>query len=161
VAGVEWHQVIAALIALYAAILATFTFVMNRREKRRPLKVIVSMGLPIRGPDVGDPQIFIRASNIGTRPITLNVPKLVLPSGDQLVLLRSSSDVDFPCELADGQSCAAWTDARELARQLKFEQRLGGQIKLVGVFEDSAAQTYRSTPYGFNVTEWAKAPPTA
>lgn len=154
----NWPAIITALVAVYGAILSTYTFVTNRREKQRQLLISFSNGFLTYGVDISPPMLFIEVANPGSRTVTVNIPCIKLPDGKSIVFPNPAgmSDVTFPHELKEGKSCRLWIEMKELARELV---RLGYSdiVKLEAEVRDSVGQVYRSRkPWLLNLQEWAK-----
>ena len=62
---VDWIAPITALVALYGAVLSTYTLISSRRDKRRRVKVELSAGFLATGPDLSAAMLLIKVSNPG------------------------------------------------------------------------------------------------
>ena len=71
----DWAALITALVALYGAALSTYTLVSSRHDKRRRVKVELSTGFLVHGPDLSTYMLFIGVSNPGHIPVTLQSPR--------------------------------------------------------------------------------------
>ncbi|MEW6226591.1 MAG: hypothetical protein AB1700_00635 [Bacillota bacterium] len=152
----NWTEIITAIVAVYGAVLATYTLVVQLRENRFRVNVKISMGFlvsPLGG--TSDTMLFLSASNAGQKVVTLSSQGFLLPNKNQLVIPYPQSNVTFPYELLPGKSCQTWIEAREIARALKLEG-IYGEVKLVGFYRDQVDKTYRSKPYKFDVDGWGK-----
>ena len=142
--------VITAVVALYGAVLSTYTLVQNRREKRRHIGVAISNGFIPRGADLGPAMLLIRVTNPGHRAVTIQCPSLRLPTGGSVVFLEPQSDVSFPHELAEGKNCTVWTEIGVVSEQLANHGHTG-TVKLVAECDDAVGTTYRSKQWLFQV----------
>lgn len=147
--------IITALIAIYGAILSTYNLVLKRREKSHQVSVNLSSGFLTCGERLSPYVLFIVASNPGHRTVTLDSVGIRLPDKRQIVFPfsgRFGSDVQFPHDLTEGQSCRAWVDVKELTALL--EEGISGRIKLIGFYTDAIGGKYKSKPLKFNIDDW-------
>ena len=150
----QWPTLITAAVAVYGALLSTYSVVVRHREKKRWVAVTVSIGFPVyEGLGLGPTVLFISASNPGSRNVSLCNPGLLLPDKRKLVFPTHQSDVQFPHDLEPGKGCRMWIPARILARDLK-EARFSATVKLVGFYLDATGTVYKSKPYKFEVNKW-------
>lgn len=153
----EWiFAGVTALVALYGAVLSTYSLIVARRDKKRRVSVSLSLGLIGFAGRESPTVVLIEASNPGDRAVTLQPGMIVLPNGSQVVPKHSNSSVPFPHELPEGKSCTCWIETDELARLL-HEQGYRGQVKLIGAFRNALGTQYRSKPIKFSVEQWRKA----
>ena len=150
-------DVVTALVAVYGAILATYTAVARWREKRVRIHVEVSLGFTVdQLAGSSEPMVFLSASNPGSKAITLSPWGLALPNRKLLSFHNPlGSDVQFPHELAPETSCRAWVEAKEIARAMKTEG-YSDKTKVVGFYRDQVGRTYKSKPFEFDVEDWPK-----
>ena len=146
----DWVASITALVALYGAVLSTYTLVCSRRDKQRQVKVELSTGFLATGPDLSAAMLFIGVSNPGHITVTLNIPGIQLPNRETLVFPDPLSDVLFPHELPPGNKCTVWTPLADLAERLK-EKGFSGKVKLVGFCTDAVGTTYKGKRWKLNV----------
>jgi hypothetical protein len=77
----DWTSTLIAIVALYGAVLSTYTLVLNRRERSRVLKVEIANGFLPRGPELGPPMLFIGLHgglhDAAERPAARSVARLV------------------------------------------------------------------------------------
>jgi hypothetical protein len=99
--------------------------------------------------------IFLIAANSGDRPVTVNIPSLLLPDTRRLLLVGAERHVTFPYELAPGQSCEVYEDVKKLAMSLKKED-FSGSVELVCEYRDALENSYRSKPFQFNIDDFIK-----
>ena len=125
-----WPTILTALVALYGAILSTYTVVVNRRDKKRRIHVKLSNGILTYGPEAGPAVLLIEATNPGNRTVILNGACIILPNKQQVVFPNPESNVEFPHALEEGNSCLVWTEMKGLAKKLR-QQQLRGIIMLL------------------------------
>ncbi len=149
----DWTTVVTALVAVYAAGLSTYTLLIQRRESKRHVKVNLAMGFIAHGPQLSEPMFILTASNPGNRPVTLNLPSILLPDRTRLYNPNGDTEVQFPHELAEGKSCKAWFPAKGIAQQL-HDQGFTRAVKLVATFDDAVGTQHRSKPIKFTFDKW-------
>lgn len=145
--------IVAVLVAVYGAVLSTYSLILRRREKARRVAVSLSMGFVGSGGQRVPMMVLLQAANPGDRAVTLQVPTLRLPSGDSLFPPVTNSDVRFPCELQEGKSCTCWFEAQEVALRVARHGHTG-KVKFVGIVRDAVGGSYTSKPLRFNVDRW-------
>jgi hypothetical protein len=152
---IQWPTVIIAIVAVYGAMLSTYTALLNWRDKTRRVAVRLSLGFGVYGNQTGPTVLLVTASNPGSRTVTLTSWALRLPDKRQLWPPMPQSHVDFPHDLLEGKSCTVWVPAREVAEGLKGEG-FSGRIKLAGLFRDAVGNVYTSKPIKFDIDGWLK-----
>lgn len=150
----EWTAVVTALVALYGAVLSTYTFIVNRRDKQRQIRVRLSNGLLTYAAETSPAMLFLEAMNPGNRTVVLNSAGIELPGGKTAVFPNSESDVSYPHPLEEGQKCTVWTPMKEFAQTLQ-SNGFSGKISLTAFFRDQVGNKYRSNALNFDIEEWA------
>ena len=150
-------EVITAVVAIYAAVLATVTFSIQQRQKKSRIIVMVSYGFVASSAleTTSESMMFISAKNPSLRSVTLSSVGLLLPNGKKLVIPPSikHSNVTLPLELAPGKSCDVWIEAREVAQQLS-SNGLAGSLRVRGFYNDQLSRAFRSKRILFDIEEW-------
>lgn len=145
--------IITLIIAIYGAILSTYTIWNSKQEHKREIKVKTTYGF-IKSPITGVSPLMIMstAMNTGRKTVSITSMGFILPNKDReyLILLKPQSNVIFPYDLAEGKSCQVWDTAKELAEDLKHEG-YSGRIDLRGYFKDAIGNEYRSKPMKFSI----------
>jgi hypothetical protein len=148
------------VLAIYGASLSTslllfevYRFRTEQKEKQPRIDVTYRMGFIAQGRATSPTMIFLIAANAGARPVTLNIPTLLLPDSRKLHLISSGRDVTFPHELAPGKSCEVYEDVKKLAMSLK-EEGFSGTIELVCEFKDALENSYKSRPFYFSIDDF-------
>lgn len=149
----EWTNVVTAAVALYGAVLSTYTILANRKDKRRQIKVKLSNGLLTSGPELSPAMLLIEASNPGDRSVILNSAGITLPDGKTVVFPIPESNVVFPHTLEEGKSCLVWTPMKEFASTLRNEG-YKGTVKIVAFYRDQLGKEHRSNKFGFDIDGW-------
>ncbi len=149
-----WDIIITLLVALYGAILSTYTIINERKEHKREIKVTLSFGLIEQG-EVSPPMVILSALNTGSKTVTLSSKGLILPNKKILFFVRQDDCFPFPYDLVEGKDVMVWREAKELANKLKQEGLLG-KIKLKGFFRDAIGNRYVSKAVKFDIEDWSK-----
>lgn len=150
----DWTNIIIAVVAVYGAVISTYTLITQQKKDRPNLNVKVKWGLiPFTNGDVSEPQLFIEALNRGHTNITLSGQGFILPDNKTIVDPIPKSNVKFPHELKAGKGCSIWMDVIETAYKLK-SNGYSGKIDLIGFYRDQIDITYKSKPFSFNIDEW-------
>lgn len=152
--NISWTNIIIALVALYGAVLSTYTLIMNLQKEKFKINVTIAMGfLTLHSGGTSNAMLFLSASNPQQRVTTLSGQGLILPGRKNLIFPSPQSNVSFPHELAPGKSCQIWIEAREIAKSLK-SYGFHGKIKLTGFYRDQLNKVYKSKAYKFNIDEY-------
>jgi hypothetical protein len=148
-----WQWIITSTIALYAASLTTYNVLAARKRDQRKVKVAVSWGAPTYGDQLGEPTIFLTASNPGHHPVTLVAAGFNLPNKKQLALLQPDGTVRLPYELKAGQNCILWITVKEMAERL-HSAGCSGKVHIVGFYRDATDKVHLADPFPIDVSEW-------
>ena len=141
-----WSMLLTALVAVYGAVLSTYTLCQNRRDKQHRLTVRVSHAV-LGGPSgISGPMITITVANPSFRDLTVNPPGLLLPDGRSLIFPYPQSDAQFPHELRQGKSCTIWCALDELKADLR-QKGLSGKIIVRGFCDDAVGNRHRGQPF--------------
>jgi hypothetical protein len=154
----DWAAAYGAVLSTILALFGAIRWFLERREKQPRIQVTTKLGFStVPGmPGISDYLMFFEAANVGERPVTLNIPCLLLPDGRYLWLLRAERHEAFPHELLPGRSCMLWEELKGLARSLS-EQGFSGEIKVVCIFKDAVGNSYKSKRMSFDVDHWLAA----
>ncbi len=149
----NWDIIITLIIAVYGAMLSTYTVWNARQERKREIKVKMTYGFiksPITG--VSPLMLMLTAMNTGRKTVSITNMGFILPNKDReyLILLQPQSNVTFPYDLAEGKSCQVWDTAKELAEDL-IREGYSGRISLKGYYKDAIGNEYRSKPMKFSI----------
>ena len=144
--------IITLIIAVYGALLSTYSVWASKQEKKREIKVQLSYGFHTSPSSVGPTMLLISALNTGQKRVTLNSMGLILPKKDKkyLTFFRPDSNVSFPCDLIEGKGCDVWVATKELAVDLKREG-YSGKVSLKGYYRDAIGGEYRSKSLKFYI----------
>ena len=151
----EWTNVVTAMVAVYGAILSSYTFIQQMKKDRPGLKVKVKWGmLTYQNGNVSDPMIFVNALNQGHTSLTLSGQGLELPNKETMVMPIPKGNVRFPHELDPGKSCQIWFEVKEVAELMKSKGYLG-YTQVVGFYTDEVDRQFKSKPFKFNIDEFS------
>jgi len=144
--------IITLIIAVYGALLSTYSVWASRQEKKREIKVKLSYGLIANPLSVSPKMLMISALNTGPKRVTLASMGLIVPRKDEkyLTFLRPDSDVSFPHDLVEGKGCSVWVTTKEIAENLRHEG-FSGKISLKGFYRDAIGGEYRSKSLKFDI----------
>lgn len=153
----EWPDIANAVVAGYAATLATYTYVMQRLEKRPQVRSSMDICfLASALGDTSDPLVSFTAVNTGERPVTLTGHFIRLPNKEQAIIpIPLPPGNRLPYELQPGNNCTLYCELKEFAHSVR-NRGLRGTIKIVSIFRDATGRTYKGKPYLFDVDEWTK-----
>src|SRR5713226_8278612 len=127
---IDWITFVTAGVAVYGAILSTYSAFSKWVEDKRLLRIGIRYGIY---PE--NPKVFISAVNTGKRPVVLSEKWILLPNKEKADYeeIQYIADEYLPLTLTEGGSCEFWTPARNLGANLK-SRGLSGTTKLVAVF---------------------------
>lgn len=136
----EW---IFEIIAIYAAIISTFTLYYFYDQSRINLKVTMSNGEE-RG--MNKSMVAVTVVNAGKKPVTITVFGIITPEDKKVIIPGSegkSSVPPLPTRLKEGQACTGYYD---LEANFSYLYRFGKQFQLKGFFRDAEKRDYISEP---------------
>ena len=147
-----WDIIITLIIAIYGAILSTYSIWNARKEHKHEIKVELAYGFSTNPLSPKGLLLILSALNIGRKPVTLSSMGLILPSKDikYYTILRPNSNVSFPYDLPEGKRCSVWIGTKELAENLKHEG-FSGEINLRGYYGDAIGGKYKSKKLKFDI----------
>ena len=148
-------MIVTAIVAIYGALLSTYTLLANRKEKLRHINIDLSVGIPTPNLALGSRVILMTIANPGSRPVTVNSALIWLPNKKQLLLSDHWSNITYPHNLQEGNNCLLWVDPYEIAA-ICSEEGFTGKVKLIGVVKDALGKTYKSRSFVFDVESWAR-----
>lgn len=136
----EW---VFEIIAIYAAIISTFTLYYFFDQSRINLKVTI-----LSGEESGlDKNILaITAVNSGKTPVTLTILGLITPEEKKIIIPGTdgkSSSPPLPTRLKEGQACTGYYD---LEANFSLLYRFGKTFQVRGFFRDAEKRDYVSDP---------------
>lgn len=136
----EW---IFEIIAIYAAIISTFTLYYFFDQSRINLKVSMT-----KGDETGlDSNILtVTVVNSGKKPVTLTVFGIITPDGKKIVVPGASGSASappLPTRIKEGQVCTGYYD---LTANLTYLHQYGNKFLLQGFFRDAEKRDYTSEP---------------
>lgn len=136
----EW---IFEIIAIYAAIISTFTLYYFYDQSRVNLKVSLASGEE-RGIDKNI--LTVTAVNAGKKPVTITVFGIITPEEKKVIvpgLDGKTSAPPLPARLKEGQACTGYYD---LDTNFSYLYQFGKTFQLKGFFRDAEKRDYISEP---------------
>jgi len=148
----DWDILVTLSIALYGAILSTYTIWNARKEHKRELKVRLSYGFSTHPFAPQGLLLIIEALNTGRKTVTLSSMGLILPTEDKkyFAIIHPNSYVTFPYDLPEGKNCSVWIATKELSEDLK-QEGYSGEIELKGYYGDAIGGKYKSKSIKFDI----------
>jgi hypothetical protein len=152
---VSTGETVTAIVAIYGALLSTYTFVAHQIEKKPKMRVKISTGLSFMPDGTASPSmVYLTASNIGQRPITLSSYGFQLPNKMTMFSPRLLPWVQpLPHELLPGTSYRMSLYASALAQSAK-EQGYSQKVILIGWYEDAVSRKYKSKAFRLTLEGW-------
>ena len=120
-------EIITALVALYGAGLATYTFAVQQLEKRHRVKVKLWLGFMGAGQGGAMDIVILEAANSGVTHVHLSECCIELPEKKEKFIAKFGYDRSFPSTLAPGESVQAFIDSETFIKAA----RKSGYKKLV------------------------------
>ncbi len=136
----EW---IFEIIAIYAAIISTFTLYYFIDQSRVNLKVSISSGEE-SGIDKG--VLAVTVVNMGKKPVTVTVFGIITPEEKKIIIPGSdgkASTPPLPTRLKEGQVCTGYYD---LEANFSYLYQFGKKFIVKGFFRDAEKRDYISEP---------------
>lgn len=146
-------NLITFLIALWGALLSSYSAVSKHLEKARRLRVALVRAPQFEMPNSLEPSFRIEAVNPGERTVTIQTCVLRLKNGGYLSIPTDHCQFAFPHDLEEGKTCRCWVELGDIAREL-HEKNFAGEVKLAGEFWDSLGKQFRSKWTTFRIGEW-------
>jgi hypothetical protein len=148
----DWIKIIIPAIAIYGAVLSTYTLICNRRDKKRRIKVAFSRGYLTSVMGLSEQMLFITVTNPGDRTVRIMVPGILLPDKRSIVFPSPKGEVTFPHDLLEGRSCKIW-ESLEYARSELQKMGFRESIDLVPFVDNSVGDRYFGKKWRFLVTK--------
>lgn len=147
------YEIITAIVAGYGALLATYTLIVQVREKVRRIKVTFNPGFIETAGQLGESMFILNGANIGHVDTTLSGHAITPHDGSQIIFRRPGAEHQFPYVLEPGKSCTLWLPAKEIASSLK-SHGFSGVINIRGVLKDQTGKRFKSKAVQFNIESW-------
>jgi hypothetical protein len=143
-------------VAVFGAILSTFTFVQGYIKGRRRVRIDISEIVGHKTlANVLRKAVVVRVINFGSRPVTARMPMLEWSNGERIVGGNLDKDqiyfdrTGFPVQLNDGESAGVYVDLRNLAR-LVHSKGHSGKVTLRPLFFDQTQKKYLGRKWVFD-----------
>ncbi|MCL6611555.1 MAG: hypothetical protein K6T66_08455 [Peptococcaceae bacterium] len=136
----EW---IFEIIAIYAAIISTFTLYYFYDQSRINVKVTISSG---KDSGIDKDTVAVTAVNLGKKPVTVTVFGIITPEEKKIIVSSTdgkSSSPPLPTRLREGQVCTGYYD---LKANFSHLYQFGKKFQMKGFFRDAEKRDYISEP---------------
>lgn len=136
----EW---ITEIIAIYAAIISTFTLYYFYAQSQINLRVTIAKG---EETGLDKKLITVTVVNCGKKPVTVTVFGIITPEEKKIIvpgMEGKSSAPPLPNRLKEGQACTGYYD---LEANFSYLYQFGQTIQLKGFFRDAEKRDYISDP---------------
>ena len=153
-ANINWTDIVIALVALYGAGLSTYTFIVERRDKRPLLNVRLTYGI-LDYVTRGEIAMLFFVSNSGSRSVTVTSVCLLLPDKRTMVVRQLPGTAPLPVELQPGQGQTFWMLPRDVAQTL-HEEGYRGVLKVRARCTDATGRDYHSKAGTFDIEAYLK-----
>lgn len=157
------EDILTLILSLYGAILASYTFYVQQREKHPRIKTklyIVRMmsKFTFSAPErYSGELLMMEAANHGRVPVTLSGVSYQIVGEDRAAFLVDPfMDIKLPYELLPGKSCKVWLKADDFAADLK-KDGYSDKVNMVAIFHDELGRNYKSDPFIFDMGSYLKA----
>lgn len=142
IAEISMTDIVIAFVAVYAAILSTYSIWPKKAQVDVDISIIPLMDRSKKQPYDA---VILDATNVGRRTTTLSRAYLLLPSGLEVSLLFDQ----FPFELKPDTACRAWIDVDSAleAAALSGQHIDEGPVTVKGVFVSTKGARYESSRY--------------
>jgi hypothetical protein len=146
----DTKDLITLSIAGYAACLATYTFIVQRRDKNPKLKITTKWGvIATVGVGASEKMLFLYAANVGEKPMTIASWGLKLPDKSSFFIPNPLVEsTRLPHELTVGKSCTVVMSVEELEQSVR-KTEYKGRVKLIPWFSDQTGKIYEAKSFQF------------
>lgn len=145
-----------AVLAAYAALLATYTALVQRRQRIVQLHVEVLVD-----GDGSFAKLVFRIANHGEKAVVISAARILLLGSKQIRLTQNPGHTHFseffpslPHELKQGHDVAGYLPLLGLANRL-LKQNVEGIVDLVFCYSNKLGNEYRSSSFQLNVSKLA------
>ena len=138
-------ELLTAAIAIYGALVSTFTLVLHQREKKQKVTVKLWLGMLGVGKSSVVDIVIMEAANAGSVPVHLSNCCYLIPHSKKKLVARFEYDKEMPITLAPGESVQAWIKSENFIEVLKKEG-CTNQVTVVAQFSNKAGRDFVSKP---------------
>lgn len=146
----DWIPILTAVVAAYGAGLATYTFVLKRKDNSRKIRVKPSFGFLTTANGLSEHMLCLEAMNPGNRSVIVNVPYLLIPGGKSLIFQKPLTNVTFPFELQEGRNCTVWIPIDNVTSTLSGAGYTG-TVKLIACYPNQIGTIYKSKKFSIDL----------
>lgn len=146
------NQTIIAIVAIWGVGLSTYIAIRNFKKEKPKIKVGLSDGILVHGPQISPPMLLLEAANIGKCTVTLSSCGLKLPSKNMpfMVFVRPGCHQGLPYELIPGKNFLVWMEKSDIINELK-SHNFKSSIKISGVYKDAVGNSYTSKSLNYKL----------
>jgi hypothetical protein len=145
-------EIITAILALYGAVLATFTFVVQQLGKRKKIVATLSLGFVTGGRSTPVDVVTLEAANAGHVPVHVSSCHLFLPETKEKLVAAFHFNRDFPVTLNPGESVQAWLESEKFIEIVRKTKTVS-ELLVVAEFSNKGGGIFRSKPEQFNLAK--------
>lgn len=143
-------EIITAILALYGAALATFTFTVQQLEKRKKILTTLSLGFVSRGALPPIDIITLEAANAGNVPVHISSCHLLLSETKEKLVADFRFNRDLPVTLNPGESVQGWLPSEKFIEIVRKTKTVS-QLLVAAEFSNKAGSIFRSKPERLNL----------
>ncbi len=147
--------VITIAIAIYGALLSTYTAIDRLKENKVKIESELRLGFILPS---NKQLVFLSAGNHGRKPVSMSIGLFTTPDGSSFIAEGIGENPKMPCEISPGQKCEVWLEANLVADFLAG-QGSNGRVKLGGMFNDQLGRSYKAKPLEFDIEKWRTSRP--
>ena len=138
-------DLVTIIVAIYGAMLATFTFVIQQIEKREKVKATLSLGFVSHGASKPIDVVILEAANFGNVPVHLSSCHLSLPATKDKLVARFQYSREFPVTLNPGESVTARIESETFIQIVRKSMNVS-EVVAVAEFSNKGGGSFRSKP---------------
>lgn len=143
-------EIITAVVAIYGAGLATYTFIVQRLEKRHRVKVKLWLGFLSVGSNDAKDIVILEAANSGVTHVHLSECCIELPENENRFIAKFNYDREFPATLAPGESVQAFIESAvfiKAARDSGYDK----SVRAIAKFSNKGGDIFKSKEENLNL----------
>ena len=149
----QWETILTAVVAIYGAGLATYSFIVARRDRTPRLKVELYLGWIAQGKHAAKPRVFVSVANSGKAPVTITALGVQTTDKRRFVFIPPPGIPELPYELSEGRPYATWQFLSVFIGEMRHIGYSGSQV-LVSYARDGLGNEYYSPPFVLDLDEW-------
>ncbi len=142
------QEIVTPAVAAIGLGLSVYNTIQARRDKRPKLKVHVSFGMLVFGPQTSDQKIIFEVANGWERPVTLASICIPLPNKRTMAFFQLEGEKQMPVALTPGMSTKFWMNSDELEAET-IKAGIGKHGKFRVMARDALGNEYLSNNISF------------